>query len=261
MATSTPVSACIITLNEASNLPRCLAGLHGLVDEIVVVDSGSSDATRDIAAAAGARVIEHAWEGFVGQKNFAMAQCRNEWILSIDADEEISPPLREELEALFAELSTRSDRGIWAYALPRQVWYRGRWIHHGDWYPDYVTRLFHRGEARFAGGAVHESLQHRGQAVRLNSPLYHYTYKDEADHIARIRHYSTLWAEGKSAAGRRASPLSPYLRAAFRFLRAAILKGGYRDGRLGWRIAALSAYEVFLKYSKLRQLNVKSERR
>jgi glycosyltransferase involved in cell wall biosynthesis len=245
------ISAFIITLNEEENLARCLESLRGWTDEIVVVDSHSSDATREIAAKFGARVFERDWPGFVEQKNFALEQCTNDWVFSIDADEEVSPELRAEIEDLKPKLEKQN---LVAYLTPRMVWYEGRWIRHGDWYPDYVPRLFYKPVARFAGGAVHERVEYSGAAQKLQHPLFHYTYKNAADHRARIEKYAQLWARSQFEEGRRTGAFSPVLRASFRFVRAAILKRGFLDGALGWRIAALSAYEVFLKYKTLRRL-------
>jgi glycosyltransferase involved in cell wall biosynthesis len=249
------LSAFIITLNEAENIERCLHSLQGLVDEIVVVDSGSDDGTREIAVALGAKVLQLPWQGFVGQKNFALQQCTHDWVFSIDADEEVSPQLRAEIETLKPQLVVRSEKqNLVAYAVPRRVWYRGRWIRHGDWNPDYVTRLFLRARGQFAGGEVHELVQIEGKTQRLQGLLWHYTYRDEADHLERLEKYSTLWARSKFRDGKRAGVLSPYVRSAVRWVRALLLKRGFLDGHLGWRIAQLSAREVFLKYSKLRRL-------
>ncbi len=251
----TKVSAFLITLNEAENLPRCLRSLHSLVDEIVVVDSGSTDATVELAHDFGARVYEQPWLGFVGQKNFALSKTSQDWVFSIDADEEVSPELREEIESLKWHLKQRgASENVWGYAIPRRVYYHGRWILHGDWNPDYVTRLFYKPYGVFAGGEVHESVLVEGRVERLNGLLWHYTYRDETDHLARIEKYSTLWACSKFREGKRANALSPFWRSAFRFVRAAVLKRGFLDGTVGWRIARLSAHEVFLKYQKLRQL-------
>lgn len=249
------VSAAIITLNEADNLARCLRSLEGLVQEVVVVDCGSTDETRQIACNYGARVVEHPWEGFVGQKNFALQQCRHPWVFSIDADEEISPALREELGEVLPHLDRRlQEEDIRAYAVPRRVFYLGRWIRYGDWNPDFVTRLCLRESAHFAGGAVHESLVHEGKVQRLQEVLHHYTYQGVRDHVERMQRYSTLWAEGQAAAGQRAGLLSAPAHAGFRFLRALLLKRGLMDGWRGVLIASLSAYEVFLKYRKLRKM-------
>jgi glycosyltransferase involved in cell wall biosynthesis len=247
------ISAFVIAQDEEEFIARCLQSLRGLADEIVVVDGGSEDKTIEIAAAYGARVIRNAWPGFVEQKNYALDQCSHDWVLTLDADEEISPALRTELESIRSRLRSCWERDhIGGWAIPRRVFYEGRWIRHGDWNPDYVTRLFRRAGARYGGGLVHERIEHEGEIRRLNAPLYHYTYRDRADHLARIEKYSTLWAHSKRSEGKSCSALVPYGRALWRFLRGLILKRGVLDGRIGWRIAALSAYEVFLKYRKLR---------
>ena len=251
----TRISAFIIALNEEENLARCLLSLQGWTDEIVLVDARSADATRDVAEKFGARVFVRDWPGFVAQKNFALEQCAHNWVFSIDADEEVSPELRAELEALRPQLEERRAReNIVAYLIPRLVRYEGRWIRHGDWYPDYVPRLFYKPDARFAGGAVHERVEYSGASAKLRYPLFHYTYRDAADHRARIEKYVALWAQSQLENGRRAGAFSPCVRAAVRFVRAYVLKRGFLDGVLGWRIACLSAREVFLKYRTLRRL-------
>lgn len=255
------ISAFIITKNEAHNIERCLNSLRFLVDEIVVVDSGSSDGTRELAQKLGARVIERAWDGFVLQKNFALEQCKYDWVLTLDADEELSPELQLEIGELkrkFDALQTADGaRQIVAYGMPRRVFYEGRWILHGDWNPDHVTRFFRRSRACYEGGDVHERVELRGELRNLNAPILHFSYRDRDDHLQRIHEYSMLWARSQNRRGKKIRPWSPAGRAALRFARALILKRGFLDGRLGVRIAAFSAYEVFLKYRKLRSLGSK----
>lgn len=249
------LSIFVVTFNEEENIARCLKSLQELFDEIVVVDSHSTDQTREIATELGARVLTRAWTGFVDQKNFALDQCAHDWIFSLDADEEVSPKLRDELAALtpqLAEIGARDD--VWGWAVPRLTQYGGKWIRHGDWYPDYVTRLVYRPRTRFGGGEPHASAQVEGTVRKLKASLFHYSYRDEADHRARVDKYSSIWAQSQWKEGRRTDAISPYSRAAFRFVRAAIFKRGWMDGALGWRIAAFSAREVFWKYRKLRAL-------
>jgi glycosyltransferase involved in cell wall biosynthesis len=249
------ISAFIIAQDEAEFIARCLESLRGLVDEILVIDGGSSDGTQTLATQHGARVIENAWPGFAEQKNFALSQCQHDWVLTLDADEEVSPELRQELEATYAQLDQLwAAENVGAWAMPRRVQYEGQWIHHGDWNPDYVTRLFRHEGAAYGGGLVHERIEHAGATRRLTSPLFHYTYRDRTDHLARIEKYSTLWARSKRSEGKHCGPVAPYARAVWRFLRGLVLKRGALDGKLGWRIAAFGAYEVFLKYQKLRAL-------
>lgn len=254
---ATPISVFIIAQNEAENIGRCLRSVGAVSDDIVVIDGGSTDATCEIARENGARVIEHAWEGFAAQKNFALTQCRHNWVLTLDADEELSVELIEEIKDasfLLAELWVQKRIGGWM--MPRRVCYEGRWIKHGDWNPDLVMRLFRREGASYEG-LVHESVHVEGVTARFQHLIHHYSYRDRADHLDRIEKYSTLWAQGKAAAGKRAGALAPLLRAAWRFARGYLLKAGFLDGGLGFRIAVLGARETRLKYEKLRNLNAR----
>lgn len=246
------ITFCLITLNEETNLPRCLQSCRDLADELVVVDSGSSDATLKIAAEFGARCVHQAWLGYVGQKNFALSLASHEWVFSLDADEELSPRLRDEL----LRLRAAGDPGdaISGYSMPRCVLYEGRWIRHGDWYPDRLTRLFRRSRARFAGGKVHERLELSGKVQPLTGDIYHHSFRDRQDHWARGEKYARLWAETQAENGRKVGPLSPLGHAAFRWVRGFLLKRGFLDGVHGLRIANYSAREVYLKYRILRRL-------
>jgi glycosyltransferase involved in cell wall biosynthesis len=244
------ISACLITLNEEAHLGKALASLSGLVEEIVVVDSGSSDATESIARSFGARWSVLPWQGFVAQKNHALGLARHPWVFSLDADEELSPVLRDEVASL---RSAGVPEEVAAYSMPRCVLYEGRWIRHGDWYPDRLVRLFRRDHARFDGGRVHERLVVAGRVDRLRGDLFHYSFADGTDHRARGRKYAALWAESAWEQGRRAGPGSAWTHAAFRWLRGYVLRRGFLDGAQGWRIAALSASETALKYRLLRE--------
>lgn len=245
------ISFCLITLNEAANLRRCLESCAGLADEIVVLDSGSTDGTERIAREFGARWEHQDWLGYVGQKNRALSLARNAWVFSLDADEELSPALREGIGAL---IEAPPGEEVSGFDLPRCVFYEGRWIRHGDWYPDRLVRLFRRDRARFAGGKVHERLEIQGPVRSLQGDLHHYSFKDATDHWARCETYARLWAETQFELGRSAGPLSPYLHAAFRWLRGYVFKLGFLDGPQGWRIARFCAREVFLKYRLLGQM-------
>ncbi len=248
----TRISCCLITLNEEANLARCLRSCAGLVDEIVILDSGSTDGTERIAHEFGARFLHQDWLGYVGQKNKVLSLARNEWVFSLDADEELSPALRDELCAL---KESEPQSAVSGYSVPRCVCYEGRWIRHGDWYPDRLVRLFRRPRVRFAGGRVHERLEISGEVCRLRGDLHHYFFRDAADHWARCERYAKLWAQDKFEAGKTAGPLSPWLHGGFRWLRGYILRGGFLDGVQGWRIAAICAREVALKYRLLRALH------
>ena len=246
------ISFCLITLNEEQNLPRCLKSCAGLADEIVVLDSGSRDGTEKIARQFGARFERQHWLGFVGQKNKALSLASHPWVFSLDADEELSPGLGDEIK-LLKEIEPADDRG--GFSVPRCVLYQGRWIRHGDWYPDRLVRLFRRDRAKFAGGKVHERLEVEGRIVPLHGELYHHSFKDAADHWTRCQTYARLWAETQHEAGRNTNMVAPYLHALFRWFRGYMLRRGFLDGKQGWRIAMFCARETLLKYQLLRRIN------
>ena len=246
------ISLCVITLNEAGNLPRCLRSCAGLADEIVVLDSGSTDATEKLAREFGARWHHQDWLGYVGQKNKLLSLAGGDWVLSLDADEELSPKLRAELGQL---RQAEPEKEVGGFSMPRCVLYEGRWIRHGDWYPDRLTRLFRREGSKFAGGKVHERLEVPEAVVKLRGEIYHHSFRDAADHWARCQKYARLWAETQHEAGRKAGAVAPHTHAVFRWLRGYVLRRGFLDGPQGWRIAAFSAREVLLKYQWLRQMN------
>jgi glycosyltransferase involved in cell wall biosynthesis len=253
------ISACLITLNEERNLPRCLASIAPLVDEIVVVDSGSEDATRTIAEKFGARVVYQDWLGYVGQKNFALAQARHPWVLSIDADEEISAELSEAICELKADATAEAAGGPNGYQFSRIVFYRNKWIRHGDWFPDRLVRLFRRDEARFAGGHVHEKLELPGEHPILPGHLHHFTYENAADRAERCARYAELWARTVREEHRGAGLLSAPVHAAARFFKGYVFKRGFLDGAVGWDVALGNAREVWMKYELLRKLNRERE--
>jgi glycosyltransferase involved in cell wall biosynthesis len=246
------ISFCLITLNEEQNLPRCLQSCAAVADEVVVLDSGSTDATESIARARGARWQRQDWLGYASQKNKALSLATHEWAFSLDADEELSPALRAEIRAL-KQIEVAGE--VSGFSLPRCVCYGGRWIRHGDWYPDRLPRLFRRSRAKFVGGRVHERLEIAGRILPLRGELYHYSFRDTADHRERCRRYARLWAEDKFEAGKATGPLSPWAHASFRWLRGYLLRGGFLDGAPGWRIAEVCAWEVFMKYQLLREMH------
>jgi glycosyltransferase involved in cell wall biosynthesis len=249
------ISACIIAFNEERNLERCLKSVAPLVDEILLVDSGSADRTPEIAAEFGARVVQQDWLGYVGQKNFALAQAQHSWVLSIDADEEISPELAAAIARVKADAAADAPGAPNGYQFSRIVFYRKKWIRHGDWYPDRLVRLFRRTEARFTGGRVHEKLEVRGEHPILPGHLHHFTYEDAFDRADRCRRYAELWAHSAHEQHRRAYPWSGAIHGLARFAKGYVLKRGFLDGAIGWDIAAGNAREVWLKYHLLGKLN------
>ena len=248
------ISACLIVCNEERNLARCLASVAPVADEIVVVDSGSTDATVALAEKFGARVVVQPWLGYVAQKNVALDLARHPWVLSIDADEELSPPLAAAIARLRADPNADAPGAPNGYEVSRLVFYRGQWIRHGDWYPDRLVRLFRRAEARFTGGRVHEKLEIAGPHPLLDGHLHHYTYRDAADRAARCANYAALWAQTALEKGRRTWPGIGPAHAALRFVRGYVFKRGFLDGAAGFDVAWGNAREVWLKYRLLREL-------
>jgi glycosyltransferase involved in cell wall biosynthesis len=242
------VSVTIITLNEADHIAAAI-GSAGWADEILVVDSGSTDATLDIARAKGARVLCRDWSGYVDQKNFAAEQATNDWIFSLDADERIPPALAAEIRSVVAGEPSR--RG---YRVPRVGYHLGRWVRTTDFYPDYQTRLYDRRAARWRGKYVHESVAVDGPVGQLRHELEHYSYRDLRDHLDRINCYSTLAARQMHEAGRRANVFHLVVHPPAAFLRNYLLRGGILDGTAGLAISAMNSYSVFLKFAKLWEL-------
>jgi len=239
----------VITLNEAAHITDCLASV-AWADEILVVDSGSTDGTVDLARAAGARVIVRDWPGYAAQKNFAASEASHDWILSVDADERVTPALAREIQAVLT-----SDPVVAGYRIPRVTWHLGRWIRHTDWYPDYQLRLYDRRRARWRPRRVHESVETDGPYERLTAELQHYAYRDVAHHVETMERYTSLAAEQMHAEGRRAGVWSLTVHPLAAFLRNYVLKGGFLEGRPGLIISLMNARYVFLKFSKLRAIH------
>jgi glycosyltransferase involved in cell wall biosynthesis len=242
------VSVTVITLNEAEHIGAAIDSA-AWADEIVVVDSGSTDGTADIARAKGATVLSREWAGYVDQKNFAAARVSNDWIFSLDADERIPPALRAEIRALLS--SEPSKRG---YRVPRVTFHLGRWIRTTDFYPDFQTRLYDRRAARWRGKYVHESVSVDGPVGQLRHDLEHYSFRDLRDQLDRVNHYTTLAARQMREAGRRAGPLDLLVHPPAAFLRNYVLRRGILDGTVGLTISLVNAYSVFLKFAKLWEL-------
>jgi glycosyltransferase involved in cell wall biosynthesis len=243
------VSAIIITKNEEKNLPRCLESLKW-ANEIIVLDSGSTDNTLEIAKSYNAKIFSEEWKGYTQQKNSAVAKTQSDWIVSLDADEEFSEDAQNDIQSILKNNHTKIE----GYAFRRKVFYLGKWICHGDWYPDYVVRLWKRNSGQYEGGRVHESVQIKGQVEYLKSEILHYTYKDITDQKARMEKYAKLWAQDQFDRKRSFRFLDLLLRPPARFLRAILLKSGWMDGWRGWFIAWMCAKEVKLKYQNLKTL-------
>lgn len=237
------ISAVIITHNEADRLPAALDSVRPVCEEIVVVDSYSSDKTAELAAARGARVVQRAFTDYSSQKNYANSLASCPWILSLDADERLSPRLVGEILALKKEGPT----GISGFTMPRKTWYLGRFVTHSGWYPDRKVRLFDKARACWQG-IIHERLRLEGDTSDLKGELLHYTYRDISDHVARLNRYSSLLARNKK--GSTGLILKAVLSPPFTFLRHYFLRLGFLDGFAGLVIALVSAQGTALKYLK-----------
>ena len=240
------LSACIITFNEEDRIEACLDAL-AFCDELLVVDSHSTDRTRELAAAKGARVIERDWPGHVKQKEFTIREARHDWVLCIDADERPTPGLAAEIQAL----RERGFPGQAGWDFPRKTWYLGAFIEHGLWYPDRQLRLFDRRRGRWGGNDPHDTVLLDGPRGHLRGELLHYSYRDFSDHLRTIEKYTTIMADGMHARGKRASPLDLLTHSTLRFVRSYFLKLGFLDGWRGLLVAWLAAWYAGLKYAKL----------
>jgi glycosyltransferase involved in cell wall biosynthesis len=239
------ITALIITFNEEARIAEAIAGLS-CCDEVIVVDSGSSDRTRRIAQGRGARVIDHAWEGYSKQKNFAATQATNDWILSIDADERLSIELANEITAWKGDRCTHPSPAA-AYSMPRRVFYLGRWINHSGWYPDRKIRLYNRRHCRWEGDFVHEAMKVDGTIGRFNRDLLHFPYRDWKDHNERIERYTDLAARAAHAGGTRGNLVKLAIAPPAAFLKSFVLHAGFLDGWRGLAIAYMGARYVFKK--------------
>jgi glycosyltransferase involved in cell wall biosynthesis len=240
-STMPAITATIITFNEEDRIGEALESL-ACCDEIIVVDSGSTDRTREIAAARGARVIERRWEGYSKQKNFAAEQAKHDWILSIDADERLSIELADEIVSWKKDGASKR-----AFSIPRRVFYLGRWIRHSGWYPDRKVRLYDRRSCRWEGDFVHEGMKVDGATGRFQGDLLHFPYRDWNDHAERIARYTDLAAQAARSNGRRGNVLRLLFGPPFTFIKAFFFRAGFLDGWRGLAIAYMGARYVFQK--------------
>jgi glycosyltransferase involved in cell wall biosynthesis len=243
-----PVTATVITFNEAANIKAALESLSW-ADEIIVVDSESTDDTVAIARKFTDRVVVRPWPGYIAQKNFAAAQASHDWIFSLDADERVTPALAADIKAAVARTGLTAG-----YRVPRVTFHLGRWLRSTDWYPDYQLRLYDRRRARWTGRYVHESVTADGPTEDLGSELQHYAYRDLAHHFQTMDRYTTLAARQMFEDGRRAGYFDLLLHPPAAFVRNYLLRGGIRDGVPGLIVSAMNARYVGLKFAKLWEL-------
>lgn len=242
------ISAVIITLNEEKNIERCLKSLS-FADEIIVVDSHSTDKTKEIARRFTDKIFEVDWEGFGKTKELARQKASHSWIFSIDADEEVAPKLKEEI------LQAVHNNFYSGYFIPRKSNFLGKWIYHSGWYPDYVLRLFQKEGGKFDEALVHEQVRIQGTTAYLNNPLLHYTYPNLKNYFEKLKRYTTLAAQQLHKRNVRAYPWDLIFRPPATFIKMYLLKLGFLDGWQGLVLAGLSSYQVLIKYAKLLKLN------
>jgi glycosyltransferase involved in cell wall biosynthesis len=245
------LSVILITKNEAANIRACIESV-AWADEIIVVDSGSTDDTVAICKELGAQVHVHDWPGFGVQKNRALGYATQDWVLSLDADERVTPELRAEIENILCAEQT-SD----AYFVPRLSNYCGRFMRHSGWYPDLLSRLFKRGKARFSDDLVHERLIIEGETGELQGLLLHYAFDDLEEVLHKVNQYSSAGAVMMRQRGRQASLTGAVFRGLWSFVRTYILRGGFLDGREGFMLAVSNAEGTYYRYLKLMLLNRK----
>lgn len=245
------LSIILITKNEAENIRACIESV-AWADEIVVVDSGSTDDTVAICKELGAQVHVHDWPGFGVQKNRALGYAKKDWVLSLDADERVTPELRAEIEAIL-----KTEQTADSYLVPRLSNYCGRFMYHSGWYPDLLPRLFRRGKARFSDDLVHERLIVEGSSAKLKGLLLHYAFDGMEEVLHKVNQYSTAGAAMMHKRGRQASLTGAVVRGLWSFFRTYILRGGILDGREGFMLAVSNAEGTYYRYLKLMLLNRK----
>ncbi len=249
MSSSILISAVIITHNEKKNILRCLQSLRDVADEIIVLDSFSTDNTVQIAEENGATVFTHAWEGYSAQKNFGNTIAKNHWILSLDADEAVSQELKVAINKI--KNNPKAD----GYQLSRLTNYCGHWIRHGDWYPDYKLRLWNKSLGNWHG-LIHEEiiLPPNSNIQKLSGNLHHYSYYSVLDHVAQMHKFTELMAQDNIVNNRKASLFKIVLSPPTKFIKSYFIHLGFLDGFYGFVVAVMSAHATFLKYIRTREL-------
>jgi len=242
-----PLSLAVISFNEESRIGKCFRSVEGLVSEIILVDSGSTDGTADLAKSFGAKVISQTWLGQSAQKQVALDHCTMPWVLMLDCDEELSGELHEAIRNFFRNGDADWFRGA---KFNRKVCFLGRWITHGDWYPDTKLRLVQRGHARMGGNASHDTVLLEGNVKHLRGDILHDSYPTIQSYIAKISPFADEFAERRRKEGRRWSLAANLLRPFWRFFRAYFLRLGFLDGFPGFWIAYATAFSVFVRYSR-----------
>ena len=249
MSITLPISVTIVAKNEALNISRVITSVSSWVSEIIVILNNTTDDSEAIACSLGAKVFHQPWQGFRDTKNAALALCTQDWVLSLDADEEVSPKLKQDIFSFFASDGPSRFTGV---RFPRKVWLIDRWITHGDWYPDLSLRLFLRSAAKWGGDAhVHEKIEITGPVATLNGDLHHYTMPSIYQYINKIPYFTDLALKQHIEKGRSFSLLSTLFRSFWRFFRAYVVRRGFLDGYPGFIIAVFTAFSTFVRYTRL----------
>ena len=244
------ISAAVIARDEEKKIKRALESLSGIADEIIIVDSGSVDKTLEICTEFGARIISNEWQGYRDQKQVATDLTEFEWVLSLDADEEISTPLREEI----LKWKETPEDGIAGFMLPRMTRLMGTWIKHTTWYPDWQLRLFRKTKGKWTGLNIHESFSTEGKTAKMSGHILHYTYSSVSEYLVQLEKFSTLAAEDYLARGRQFGIFRLILSPPAVFIKNFFLKAGFLDGRAGFVVSILSAVSTFFKLLKTEEL-------
>lgn len=242
-----PLSLAIVAHNEEHNIARCLESASDLAEEIVVIDSGSTDRTPEIARSFGAKVIHQDWLGHRDQKNVAASHCTRPWILTLDCDEFLSSKLRASIASFFNDRLSEKFDGAWCN---RKTWFLDRWIAHGDWYPDRKLRLVRREKAKWGGSSEHGKIEMHGPTTQLVGDLYHDSFPSMNRYIDKINVFSDVFLERQNQQGARWSFLQNVMRPPWRFFRAYVLRRGFLDGFPGFWIAVATAFSTFVRYSR-----------
>lgn len=242
-----PISLSIIAHNEEQKIQRCLESVAPWCAEIVLVINDSTDGTKQIAEAFGATIYEESWHGHRDQKNIALGKATQPWILSIDADEEVSAELARRIKA-FVQSDGSGANGAY---FPRKVWFLGRWITHGDWYPDHSLRLIRKGKGKWTGSREHDKMEVDGNVVKLEGDLFHYSFNDMNDQLSKIPYFADIYLQRMLDRGQKWAAVPAIFRGIWRFFRAYFLRLGFLDGFPGFYIAWFQAFSTFYRHAKL----------
>jgi glycosyltransferase involved in cell wall biosynthesis len=260
MSVRPKLSVTILSQNEEKNIARAVSSVIGLADEVLVVDSGSTDRTRELAERAGARVLTHDWQGYGQQKNFAQQQAQHDWVLNIDADEEVSPALARELQETLEKIATDpAFADVAGMSFPRKTFYLGHWIRYGGWYPNVLTRICNRRLARWSEPEVHERLEVEGRVLTLRSDLHHYSFPSIESQVHTNLRFSKLGTQDLKRRGKSGNLAKLVLKPVGKFFETYLIKRGFLDGLPGFIISVNAAYSMFLKYAFLLESRITHE--